>query len=294
MLNMILPFDSTKIEDMREILDNLPFGISIQSAERIILYENKAVRELLGSFLNDKCYKRWEYIENQGKSSCVDCPASIGFKDLEPHKVFRKTISSSNKEMFVEIQTIPITSEEKISHYIEVIRPVKLDDKVEILSKEKPVDIVKSLNYTFIRFGKTGTDIIYTDELPFVGEEELWACLYKLTTFLYTGLFQGTTYKTGFFGPLPVVDQDEYLLMTYIYNLETKQQEDPRFKGVEPAMIYFFFKKEYHFLFEKRSSIEDFLNSFLKKLNKLEELDMNFVDLFKNEFQEMILKQIDQ
>ena len=61
---MSMEKDSVKLadENFRQILDKLPFGISVQTKDREIIYENTKVKELVGSFLYRQCYNRWHYL----------------------------------------------------------------------------------------------------------------------------------------------------------------------------------------------------------------------------------------
>ena len=47
------------------VLDNLPFGVSIQTKNRVIIYENKFISSLLGSYYKRYCYDRWNYLPDR-------------------------------------------------------------------------------------------------------------------------------------------------------------------------------------------------------------------------------------
>ena len=79
------------------ILDELPFGISVQKVDRTIIYENQKTKDMVGSFLFRQCYNRWHYIPERKNAPCPDCPASIGFTDKQRHKIFRKTIDKNGQ-----------------------------------------------------------------------------------------------------------------------------------------------------------------------------------------------------
>ena len=49
------------------ILDELPYGISVQDTNHIVLYENKKVKELVGTYMGKQCFKRWTYIPGGGQ-----------------------------------------------------------------------------------------------------------------------------------------------------------------------------------------------------------------------------------
>ena len=57
--NNSLSQNKTSSGNFSWILDELPFGISVQDTNHTVLYENKKVKELLGTYLGKKCFKRW-------------------------------------------------------------------------------------------------------------------------------------------------------------------------------------------------------------------------------------------
>jgi len=95
-------------ENFEWILDKLPFGISVQTPDRQIIYENKTVKELVGTYLFRQCYNRWHYLPERRDKPCPDCPAIIGFQDKSEHRIFRKTSNENGDDLFLEIQFIPI------------------------------------------------------------------------------------------------------------------------------------------------------------------------------------------
>jgi len=117
------------------ILDELPFGVSVQTVNREILYENETMKELVGSYISRHCFNRWHYLPGKGDEACKDCPATIGFKDGKSHKVFRKTQDKNGEDIFIEIQFLPVKNEDQeIDKFIEIITNVSLLDKAKVLA----------------------------------------------------------------------------------------------------------------------------------------------------------------
>jgi len=50
------------------ILDFLPFGVTVQRADYTIIYENRTIKDLIGSYLGKKCYTRWKFIPGWGNA----------------------------------------------------------------------------------------------------------------------------------------------------------------------------------------------------------------------------------
>ncbi|MBA7541211.1 hypothetical protein ES705_33518 [subsurface metagenome] len=79
--NNLLSQNQTSSSNFSWILDELPYGISVQDTNRTILYENKKVKELLGTYMGTQCFKRWTYIPGEGQNPCQDCMMSLIIKD---------------------------------------------------------------------------------------------------------------------------------------------------------------------------------------------------------------------
>ena len=269
--------DIEKLIEKREfqwILDELPFGISVQTIDRKILYENQTVKNLVGSYVYRHCFNRWHYLPGKGDEPCPDCPATIGFQDNKSHKVFRKTQDKNGEDLFIEIQFLPIfDKDQEITNFIEIINNVSLLDKAKVLSMSSAEDIVSSLQFSFVKFGETGGEIIATDNLDFAKTENLEEIIVKLTVYIFSGVFQGFENQEGLFGPFPVLDRTEYLMEAYLFRIKDSQIKDPRLNGMQPSMILFFFPREHYFLFEKRNDIEEFISKKIKEWKNLQNIN---------------------
>jgi len=287
--------DSTIKENdkFRQILDELPFGISVQTKEREIIYENKKVKELVGSFLYRQCYNRWHYLEKRGNEPCNDCPATIGFKDNEPHKIFRKTINKDGESLYVEINFIPMLNDEgELDKFIEVFHEVEIKDKARVLSQQNKETILQQIQVAIIKFGDLGGETITTDNLRFIKKNEIDDFLTKVTVYIFSGLIQGFDDQEGLFGPLPILDITTYEMLAHVFKIENKNASDPRMHGLEPCMLFIFFPRDYFFLFNNRDDIEDFIHQQIEKWGRLENITMENHKIFVNELRELLTKQI--
>lgn len=280
-------------EEFQWILDKLPIGISVQTPSRKILYENEAVKELIGSYLHRQCYTRWHYLPGRGKNPCPDCPASIGMQDNKGHKVFRKTKDEKGEDLYLEIEFIPITdSEGKLEKYIEVIKNVTLQEKSKVLAAKSIDEIVDGIQVSIVKFGDLGGEIITTDQLDFEEAENLEEILIKLTVYIFSGVIQGYEKQKGFFGPFPVLDKINYLLEVFICRIKDEKEMDPRFEGMQPCMILLFFPRDYVFLFEERNQIENYISDKIDEWDSIQCITQDRHENFAAELKQFIAKLI--
>ncbi len=286
------PDDTIKEGNFQWILDELPFGVSVQTLDRKILYENEVVKELVGSYIYRHCFNRWHYLPGQGDQPCKDCPAIIGFEDGKSHRIFRKTKDIDGNDLYIEIQFIPVFNENnEIDKFIEIVRNVTLLDKAKVLAVTSLEEISKSVQISIVKFGETGGEIVSTDKLDFAKNENLEDIIIQLTVYIFSGVIQGFENQEGLFGPFPVLDKTDYLMEAYLFRIKDEEAKDPRLQGMQPCMILFFFPREYYFLFEKRNELANFVSHYIDKWEKLqnvtEEVHKQFTidirDFFENQ-----------
>jgi len=283
--------EDENIEEFQWILDKLPIGISVQTPSREILYENEAVKDLIGSFLNRQCYKRRHYLPDRGNNPCPDCPATVGMQDNIGHKVFRKTKDEKGEDLYLEIEFIPVTdSEGKLEKFIEIIRNITLQEKSKVLATKSIDEIVNGIQVSIVKFGNLGGEIITTDQLDFEKSENLEEMIIKLTVYLFSGVIQGNENQKGFFGPFPVLDKINYLLEIFTCRIKDEGDLDPRFKGMQPIMILLFFPRDYVFLFEERIQIENFISEKIDEWKSIQSITQDAHENFATELKQFIVK----
>lgn len=275
--------------DFSKVLDILPFGISIQTKDRKVIYENEKVKELVGSYRGTFCFKRWEYISGKGDHQCDDCPATISIVDGRRHHVFRKTIDRDDKELYLEIEIIPIIEKGKFNKFIEVMRIVNESEKTKILIKEPIKQIIDNLKFALTIFGKSGGEPLLFDDLNFLNEKtDIESFLSTLAVFTFSGLSQGRFEREGMYGPLPVLDLYDYSMIAFIFKISSENVIDSRNEGIEHSIIFCFFERKYYFLFENREIIENFFFDWIKKTEKLENFDKKSFNKFTKKTKELL------
>ena len=286
------PIDTPSL-NFNLILNELPFGVSVQTIDRKIIYENKKVKELVGSFLYRQCYNRWHYIEERGNEPCEDCPATIGFEDKLPHRIFRKTFSEDGENFFVEINFIPLFNEEgELDKFIEVIQEVEIKDKARVLTEQSRDTILQQIQVSIIKFGDLGGESITTDKLRFIKQDEIEDFLTKVTVYIFSGLIQGFDEQEGLFGPLPVLDITTYEMLAHLFKIKNKDAKDLRMQGLELCMIFIFFPRDYFFLFNNRDEIENFIHQQIELWENLENITDEIRNDFTNRLHGLLSKQI--
>ena len=272
-------------------LDNLPFGISIQTKDRTIQYENETAVIFFGNAsLHEKCYRRWNYLPGEGDSICKDCPATICSQDKKIHQILRKTLNQQQQEIYVEIQCIPIlNSVGEIVQYLEIIKDVTNQENTKILAKYSIEEIVKSLEFSLINYGTTGSEIIVTDQLQFI-TTDFATTVYKLASFTYIGLFQNKDLRLGLYGPLPVLDYVDYSMLIFTFNLISQNIIDPRKGGKDNCMLLIFYKRDFQFIFSKRDNIATYITSKITQIPFLEEIDASWFEKFKSDIKQYLIE----
>ena len=115
-----------KNEHINEKLYTLPIGVTIQSLNRTILYENIFHQNHYGSFQLRKCYERWH---NMGEKLCGDCPVPSMLREEKPIKIYRKSKNDCNEPIYLEIQVFPLFRSDHIqaiTRFVETITTYKL------------------------------------------------------------------------------------------------------------------------------------------------------------------------
>ena len=291
--NNLLSHNQSSSGNFSWILDELPYGISVQDTNHIVLYENKKVKELVGTYMGKQCFNRWSYIPGGGQGPCQDCMMTVTIKDKKEHKVFRRTINKQGEEIFLEIHHIPLIEENgEVNQFIELIKVCSEHEKGKVLSIQTPEEVLENIQFSIVQFGDLGGEIMTSDILSFVEGDELEGFLVKITVYIFGGLIQGVENQTGLFGPLPVLDRTEYEMLVYLFQIRNDLALDSRKMGIEQCMLLIFLKREYNFLFEKRELITDFLAEKVAKWGILQNITPEEHEILATELRSLLKQQI--
>ncbi|MGD8352175.1 MAG: PAS domain-containing protein, partial [Nitrospirota bacterium] len=102
------------------IVASIADGISIQDTDFRIVYQNEALRKIIGDHVGEHCY---EVYERRG-AVCTGCPVAMVFEDGKAHTAERTGVTGSGP-VHVEIKAAPIRDAEgNIVGGVEVVRDI--------------------------------------------------------------------------------------------------------------------------------------------------------------------------
>jgi hypothetical protein len=261
------------------ILDQLPMGISIQDLNYTIQYENKAAIEMFGSFKGKNCYTRWDYTGNRGK--CEDCPSNIALLDKKGHSIIRRMKDRSGKDMTIEINHIPLLdNDNNIVKFIEIIKDITTTEELKILDSDVRDDLFKEIYFGITSFASHGGQLHLTDPLPMI-DEDIKNFYTKVSMFWFTAIGQGDGWCLGMYGPLPLLNYDDYTSTVYSFRKKTKSDIDPRLGGVDLVMLIIITRKENDIFLSHRLEYATLIRKFFDGIEFLEDLTSNSLNNLK-------------
>ena len=109
------------IGDVTKVFDCLGDAISIQDVNFSIVYQNKAMHEMMGSHVGMQCYTAY-----RGRQEvCPQCPIAMSFEDGSSHTVLVSGEVDDTGTRFVEINASPLKDcEGRIIAGLEICRDV--------------------------------------------------------------------------------------------------------------------------------------------------------------------------
>lgn len=120
------------------VMDAIGDLVSIQDLNMRIIYQNRAIKELMGDHYGIHCYRIYE---RRGRI-CEGCPMQESFKTGRAAKALRTGISKQGVVGKYELITAPLKDEQgKIVAGIELVRDVTKKEKGIEELKEKTEDL---------------------------------------------------------------------------------------------------------------------------------------------------------
>lgn len=263
-----------------EILNTLPIAISVQTPERDVLFENAHMRELFGDFSGRKCYGRWTYLHGDD-FICTDCPGKAVQIDIETHTILRKTRDRLGNEIYLKISHYPIKDKKNnLLRFIEVVADVTVETKKRLIDLQDQVLInFDDIHLSLLRFGSFGGELVSQTADNILSDEEKRI---KVTAFWLTSIGQGHNFIKGFFGPLPFLDQLDYISYTYSFRIAASNL-DPRMKGREIMLLIIATNQQNDSLFSERELIADFFEDQFSKYDCLEDIESSITAKLKED-----------
>lgn len=120
------------------VMDSIGDLVSIQDRDLRIIYQNQAIKKLMGDRYGMHCYKVYERRER----ACTDCPLKESFKTGDIAKALRIGISQKGVAGKYELITAPIKNKKsQIVAGVEMVRDVTERERTIEELKEKTTDL---------------------------------------------------------------------------------------------------------------------------------------------------------
>ena len=282
--------DTSKI-DMKlelELLNKLPYAITVHDNFDTIVYENKTALDLFGIRTDNICTSRWCHHSDYISNSCPLCPGKFSKADKQKHKVFRKLIDSSQRIRYLEFESVPIFTKEQNSTdgYIEIVRDVTEGELTKVKNLQSQLQGDSERYYSIMKYGLSGGEMIFSDELFFTDNRREF--LMKLSGFAFIGVMQNNFDRIGLYGPLPVLDEKNYEMFVFAFTVKDHSIIDPRKNQNELILILILFERNNKIVTINRQLINDLISSYVLKLQTIEEITEEWMKLIKIEINKLI------
>ena len=261
--------DSSEFQQV--VLDNLPFGVSVQNRDFELVYQNAYLRNLFPTDQFTYCYQRWADYEDYGTNKCKDCPLQVTVIDNQSHSILRKMRDSSGNQKYFKIQHQPLIIEDGFERFIEIVNQVPENEISNFIDLEDIIPVKDEIYYSIGLFGDDGGNI-FTHTLPDSFDADLNSFLLTLTQFWMIAIGQGDNWPLGLFGPLPVFDRLKYDSYAFSFRIKNKQLQDIRFAGHDVGVLIFILRKGNKIFNQHRELIEVKINELFQNIASTDDL----------------------
>ncbi len=271
-----------------ELINRLPYAITVHDNFDKIIYENSRATELFGLRTDDSCQARWCHHTDYVRNVCPLCPGKFTKKDTKAHKVFRKLIDSNLQVRYLEFETVPVINTSNESDgFIEIVRDVTEGELIKVKNLNVNIGERKEERIlTLVKHGNFGSEVVFTDKIYFVDNTDQF--LIKLGGFAFIGIVQNDADRKGLFGPIPVLDNHTHEMFVFSFHLIDKSIKDPRKHQQELLLFLIIFERNDKILTLNRQLIHDLLESYTLKLTTVEDLTNEWFNLVNIELNKLI------
>lgn len=271
-----------------ELLNKLPFAITVHNNFDTIVYENKTAIELFGIRNDSICTSRWCHHSDYIKNSCPLCPGKFTKEDQKRHKVFRKLIDLNQRIRYLEFESVPFLSsqDDDVDGYIEIVRDVTEGESVKVKNLQTSLQGHSERFYSIMKYGMTGGELIHSDELFFTDNKLEF--LMRLSGFAFIGVMQNNFDRCGLYGPLPVLDEKNYEMYVFAFTCKDESLEDLRKDHNELVLLLIMFERNNKIVTINRALINDLISSYAMKLQSIKEINEEWFELIKIELNKLV------
>ena len=270
-----------------DLINQLPYAITVHNNFDKIIYENSKATELFGLRTDDNCTSRWCHHSDYADNPCPMCPGKFTKFDKSEHKVFRKLIDPNLNIRYLEFETVPVqNSLQESDGYIEIVRDVTEGETTKVKNLQENVASTEPRTYSLIKHGMTGSEMCFTDKIYFTNNVHEF--LLKLASFAFIGVLQNSYERLGLYGPLPVLDEKNYEMFTFAFSVVDQSITDPRKQQHELVLLLIIFERNDRITSINRQLINDLLTSYVFQLQSIKDLNQNWFNLIKIELNKLI------
>ena len=275
-------------EKEMQLLNQLPYAITVHDNDDHIIYENSKANELFGLRMDDNCTSRWCHHTDSVMNACPLCPGKFTKRDITTHKVFRKLIDHNLNIRYLEFESVPVINGKNESDgFIEIVRDVTEGENIKVKNLEVDLGERKEDRiFSLIKHGLTGSEIIYNDKIFFT--DNVPSFLMKLAGFAFIGVVQNNAERKGLFGPLPVLDQKSHEMYAFTFAITDNSIKDPRKDHQELILLLIIFERNDRITSINRALINDLISSYINDLKSIDDLTSEWYDLIKIEVNKLI------
>lgn len=268
-----------------EELENLDIGLSIQSKDLTVIYENARMRELTGGFSFRKCFERWEHLQGYDGKPCRECTIAVSIADGKEYSVLTEKITPEGHKLLLEVNHIPLLNRDgTMEVLIETYKDVTNEERY--LTPSEPANNKFSLG--FVKFGNMGGEYVVGDNQIELDIDEVEVFYSRMGIFWFTAIGQGHQWISNLFGPLPVLDYYDYVSMAYSFKLKDETLTDTRAKGVDLVLLIFVVHRDLVSRYEKRDSIVKSIEKIIKKVGSIKYLSTAVLNDIRKEIEKLI------
>lgn len=257
------------------VFENSFDGIAVMDLEGNIIYSNNTLAQITGypeSELSDLNLSAITSGSQLVSYILLSCKQHQRISNLQATLIPKK-----GSIVPVALSARLIKNQEKIIFSIHDLRTEsELGEELTLFRKFS----VDHIHVTFYRVGSIGPEVIVSEPLSFVQEDQD-ELLIRTGVYYSASLGQGHTANTGLFGPLPIPDLPGHVGIVYSFFKVDPSNRDPRMEGKSYSFFIFFMPENLSPLFNNRSSITDIIEKKLRTVSTIKEINLWFLIALK-------------
>ncbi|MFW9991146.1 MAG: tetratricopeptide repeat protein [Candidatus Odinarchaeota archaeon] len=203
-------------------------------------------------------------------------------KEISEEKKF-VSLSKRIDEAIFQISDKRILSDQITSISPSSVRAQAIGEVLDQISHRKDYALLNEFDLdqfyvTVFKHDIYGPQVFITEDLPLRNTDE---ALMSIGVFYTTAIGQGNRHHQGLFGPLPVVDNEEFTSLIHARDHKDSGQKDAREKGKSYCLFCIFYHGKFASLFYNRENINAAFENVLITLDDLQHINPEFLRKLK-------------